>query len=355
MTGFMHTQTPTQSPSSLLASNSFARRGTFIALVVLVWAVIYVGSLFQPPLMDDADTVHAEAAREMVETGDWVTLKINGGLRYLEKAPLMYWLVAASYKIFGVHDWSTRLPIALGMLAVLLVVYRIGRRFYSDEGGLYAALALGTGFGSFIYTRFMIPEMLVALWLAMGFDFFLASLEQSERDEQPSLLVCWGLAATMALNVLTKGLIGLVFPVGTIFIYLLLTKNLRHLLRLRLLSSFLVFLAIAAPWHLLAGLRNPAQGQAQGFFWFYFVNEHFLRYLKKRYPADYDTVPLWLFWGLMLVWLMPWTAFIVQALRQVPLKISALRNNLSAQQRATLIFFLWPALILLFFSFSSRQ
>ena len=193
--------------------------------------------------MDDADTVHAEAAREMVEHNDWVTLKINDGFRYLEKAPLMYWCVAASYKIFGVHDWSARLPIALGMLALLLVVYRIGRRFYGDEGGLYAALALGTGFGPFIYTRFMIPEMLVALWLALGFDFFLTSLEQSERGEQPSVWVCWGLAATMALNVLTKGLIGLVFPIGTIFIYLLLTKNLRHLLRLRLFSSFLVFLA----------------------------------------------------------------------------------------------------------------
>jgi 4-amino-4-deoxy-L-arabinose transferase-like glycosyltransferase len=351
----MQIQTSTPPSTSLPAFNPFARRWTFVALIMLVWAVIYMSSLFQPPLMDDADTVHAEAAREMVETGDWVTLKINGGFRYLEKAPLMYWLVAASYKVFGVHDWSTRLPIALGMLALLLVVYRIGRRFYSDEGGLYAALTLGTGFGPFIYTRFMIPEMLVALWLAMGFDFFLTSLEQSERGEQPSLLVCWGLAATMALNVLTKGLIGLVFPIGTIFIYLLLTKNLRHLLRLRLFSSFLVFLLVAAPWHLLAGFRNPAQGEARGFFWFYFVNEHFLRFLKKRFPADYDTVPLWLFWGLMLVWLMPWTAFLVQAVRQVPAKLSAFHAGLSPQQRAMLIFALWPLMILLFFSFSSRQ
>src|SRR5690348_4104946 len=124
----MHTQISTQSPSSLLTAHSSRRRGLFIALLVLVWAVIYLGSLFQLPLLDDADTVHAEAAREMVEAGDWVTLKINGGFRYLEKAPLMYWLVAASYKVFGVHDWSTRLPIALGMLALLLVVYRIGRR-----------------------------------------------------------------------------------------------------------------------------------------------------------------------------------------------------------------------------------
>jgi hypothetical protein len=193
----------------------------------------------------------------------------------------------------------------------------------------------------------------------------------------------------MALNVLTKGLIGLVFPIGTIFIYLLLTKNLRHLLRLRLFSSFLVFLLVAAPWHLLAGFRNPAQGEARGFFWFYFVNEHFLRFLKKRYPADYDTVPLWLFWGLMLVWLMPWTAFIVQAVRRVKLGRvfealwgldSSLRDerlpggprfaseSLDAdtrsglvlklthyEQRAMLIFALWPMMILLFFSFSSRQ
>jgi 4-amino-4-deoxy-L-arabinose transferase-like glycosyltransferase len=356
MNAFMHTQISTQSSSGLLVSSFSARRNrVFIALIVLVWAVVYISTIFHPPLMDDADTVHAEAAREMAQSGDWVTLHINDGFRYLEKAPLIYWLVATSYKVFGVHDWSTRLPIALGMLALLLVVYRMGRRFYSDEGGLYAALALGTGFGPFIYTRFLIPEMLVALWLAIGFDFFLTSLEQSERDEQPSILICWGLAATVALNVLTKGLIGLVFPVGTIVLYLLLTKNLRHLLKLRLFSSFLVFLLIAAPWHVLAGLRNPAQGEAKGFFWFYFVNEHFLRYLKKRYPADYDTVPLWLFWGLMLVWLMPWTAFIVQALRQVPAKLAALRDNMSAQQRATLVFFLWPLLILLFFSFSSRQ
>src|SRR5579859_1078877 len=211
----MHTQISTQSPSSLLSPQSAARRPrTFLVLIVLVWALIYIGSLFQPPLMDDADTVHAEAAREMVETGDWVTLKINDGFRYLEKAPLMYWLVAASYKVFGVHDWSARLPIALGVLALLLVVYRLGRRVYGEEGGLYSALALATGFGPFIFTRILIPDMAVGLWLALGFDFFLTTLEQ----EKPSRWLCWGIAAAMALNVLTKGLIGLVFPIGTILV-----------------------------------------------------------------------------------------------------------------------------------------
>src|SRR5215471_11937238 len=291
---------PTQTssfPETLETSRPSSRRNLFVFLIVLVWAIVYLGTLVHPTLQDDADTVHAEAAREMAQSGDWVTLRINGGdgatgFRYLEKAPLMYWAVAASFKAFDVHEWSARLPLMLGVLALLLVVYRLGRRVYGDHGGLYSALGLATGFGPFIFTRILIPDMAVALWLALGFDFLLTILEQADAGQKPSLWLCWGIAATMALNVLTKGLIGLVFPVGTIVLFLLLTGRLRHLLKMHLLTSFLVFLAIAAPWHLLAGFRNPAQGQARGFFWFYFVNEHFLRYLKKRYPADYDTVPL---------------------------------------------------------------
>jgi 4-amino-4-deoxy-L-arabinose transferase-like glycosyltransferase len=347
----MSTQTLTGIISNPSSTSSSGRRKALIFVLILVWAVIYVGSMFQPPLLDDADTVHAEAAKEMLMRHDWVTLHINEGFRYLEKAPFIYWAAAISFKLFGVHDWSARLPVTLAVLALLLIVFRLGRRFYEDEGGFYAALALATGFGPFVFSRFLIPDLAVGLWLALGFDFFLTSLEQ----EKPSRWVCWGLAATMALNVLTKGLIGLVFPIGTIFIFLLLTGNLRHLLRLRLISGFLLFLVIAAPWHLLAGFRNPAQGQARGFFWFYFINEHFLRYVKKRYPADYDTVPLWLFWGLMLVWLMPWTAFIVQAVRQIPWRLREWRAGLTNRQRGTLLFALWAGVILAFFSFSSRQ
>lgn len=348
----MSTQTLPRTASQVEYSSSGAeRRAAFLLIIVLAWAVIYIGSIFHPPLMDDADSVHAEAAREMLAHDDWVTLRINQGFRYMEKAPLMYWAVGTSFDIFGVHDWSARLPIALGVLALLLVVYRLGRRVYGEEGGFYSALVLATGFGPFIFTRILIPDMAVGLWLALGLDFFLTSLEQ----EKPSRWVCWELAATMALNVLTKGLIGLIFPIGTILIFLLLTGNLRHLLKLRLVSSFLVFLLIAAPWHLLASFYNPAQGQVRGFFWFYFINEQFLRYINKRFPYDYDTVPLWLFWGLMLIWLMPWTAFIVPALRQIPIRIKEWRSQMTARQRGTLLFALWAGIVLLFFSFSSRQ
>ena len=196
--------------------------------------------------------------------------------------------MAASYRIFGIGNWSTRLPLVLGVLALVLATYRLGRYVYGEAGGLYAGIALVTSLGLYIFTRFLIPEVLVALWLTLGYYFFLQSLE----EERPSRLVCWGFAATCALNVLTKGLIGLVFPAGAIGLYLLLTGNLRRLLKLRVVSSTLVFLAIAAPWHILAALRNPPQGQARGFLWFYFINEHVMRFLGKRVPPGYDTVPL---------------------------------------------------------------
>jgi 4-amino-4-deoxy-L-arabinose transferase-like glycosyltransferase len=307
-------------------------------------------------LLDDADTVHAEAAREMLVRHDWVTLYANG-IRYLEKAPLMYWGVASSFSLFGVHGWSARLPLILGVLALLAAAYWLGRRVYGEQGGFYAALVLATSVGPYLYTRFLIPDILVGLWLTLGFGFFLQTLE----EERPSRTACWGLAATIALDVLTKGLIGLVFPAAIIGLYLLLTGNLRHILRMRLISSLAVLLAVGAPWHILAALRNPDQGSTRGFLWFYFVNEHFLRYLNKRVPRDYDTVPLLLFWILTVVWLVPWAAFLPESLKQVPLRWRQLRSlnrresGDPAQARANLLFFIWGLVIIAFFSFSTRQ
>ncbi len=242
-------------PFLLPVSRTQRVRYVSLGVIVLLWAAIYLSSIFSPALLDDVDTIHAEAAREMVERGDWVTLYTDG-IRYLEKAPLMYWSVAASYELFGVKEWSTRLPLMLGVLALLLVTYEIGRRAYGERAGLYSSVVLATCLGPYIFTRFQIPDIIVGLWLVLSAFFFLLSLEQ----EQPSRWVCWGFAATCALNVLTKSLIGLVFPLGAVFLYLLATGNLRHILKLRLVSSTFVFLAIAAPWHIWAALRNPAQG-----------------------------------------------------------------------------------------------
>ena len=316
-----------------------------------LWVLIYVVGLSTPALLDDADTVHAEAAREMVLSHDWVTLKIDNGIRYLEKAPLMYWSVATSYKLFGISEWSTRLPLMLFVLATILATYGVGRWVYRPLGGFNSGLVMATAIGPYLFTRFLIPDVLVGFWLTLTFWLFLKSLEESP----PSRWTCWGLAAVCACNVLTKGLIGLVFPAGAIGLFLLITSNLKHLLKLRPISSVFVFFAIAAPWHVLAAIRNPAQGQVRGFLWFYFVNEHFLRFLNKRVPRDYDTVPLLVFWALLIVWLIPWSAFVPQALLEVPYRWREIRGQLSRRQRANLLFILWSLVIVGFFSFSTRQ
>jgi len=344
-----HRTAPVLPKTHLDSSAALSSRFSVLMLVGL-WVVIYAGTMFTPPLLDDVDSLHAEAAREMLLRHDWVTLYTNG-VRYLEKAPLMYWGLAASYELFGISDWSSRLPLMLSMLALVLATYGLGRYALGERAGFYAGLALVTSIGPYIFTRFLIPDVAVGLWLVLGYCLFLRSL----REPAPSRSTCWGFAAVCALNVLTKGLIGLVFPAGTILLYLVLTRNLRHVLKLRLFSSSLVFLVLAAPWHILAALRNPPVGQARGFLWFYFVNEHVMRFLGKRVPPGYDTVPLFLFWALLFVWLVPWVVFLPQALKDVPWRPRILRMALDYAEQARLLCFLWAFVILMFFSFSTRQ
>ncbi len=321
-----------------------------LAILFVLWVVVYVPGLFQPPLFDDADAAHAEAAREMLTRHDWVTLH-QDGIRYLEKAPLPYWAMAVSFRLFGVTEWTARLTQGLSVLVLLLVLFQMGRKFLSPQGGFWSAVVAVTCFGPYLFTRILIPDLMVGLWLALGLYFFLLGWQ----SQQPSQLACWGLAVSVALNVLTKSVIGLVFPCAIIFLFLVVMGDLQHLRKMRLLSSIVVFLTIAAPWHILAALNNPAAGQSKGFLWFYFVNEQFLRYLGKRYPMDYGKVPLLLFWGLLIVWLLPWSAYLPQAFKQVKFRLRGIDDRRNVSQAAALLFFIWAAVILVFFSFSTRQ
>jgi 4-amino-4-deoxy-L-arabinose transferase-like glycosyltransferase len=326
------------------------RASTAFSILFLLWMAIFGPGLFRPSLFDDADSAHAEAAREILLRHDWVTLHENG-IRYLEKAPLPYWGMAAAFRLFGFTEFSARLPLALSVLLLLFLIYQFGRKFLSAEAGFWAAVVFVTSFGPYLFTRILIPDVAVGLWIALTLYFFFSGWQQSN----PSRLSCWAVAATVALNVLTKGLIGLVFPGAIIFVFLLLARDLRHLLKMRLVSSSFVFLAIAVPWHILAARYNPPQGAAKGFLWFYFVNEHFLRYIGKRYPVDYGTVPLLLFWGLLLIWFMPWSAFFPQALAQIRMRLPRVSGARQSPEAVSLLLFCWASVILLFFSFSTRQ
>ena len=265
-----------------------------------LWLLLFGTALFSPPLLDDADATHANAARHMALTGDWVTLHVNG-IRYLEKAPLPYWLVALSFRLFGFNTFAAHLPQALAVLLLAVLGQRWATGAYGARAGLYTGMATITAAGVFLFTRIFIPEVLLSLLLCASLYFLLEALDKL------SARAAYAMWTALAFAVLTKGLVALVFFFGAAGLYLIASGDLRRWRALRPFTGSILFLAIAAPWHIMAGLRNTGGANGHGFFWFYFVNEHVLRFLGKRQPMDYNKLPGYLFWSLHLVWLFPWS------------------------------------------------
>ena len=273
--------------------------------------------------MDDVDAVQAQIARNMLQSGDWVTARLDG-VAYLEKAPLIYWMMAGSYRVFGVHDWAARLPLALTAVLLCWVTYRFARWAFGTETGIFAGIALATCVGLFLFTRILIPDAMLTLAITGAIWAWLRLLEeppeQGHRFRWPLIL-----GACLGIGLLLKGLIAVVFPLLAGLTYMGATRQLfsaRSWRRLHLGLAAGVALLIAVPWHVLAILRNPpyfvfsmhsGPGEYKGFFWFYFFNEHLLRFLNLRYPRDYNTVPRVWFWLFNLAWLFPWSTYLLAA------------------------------------------
>ena len=149
-------------------------------LVCLFAAAIYLVACISPPaLMDDVDAVQAQIARNMLESGDWVTAHLNG-VAYLEKSPLVYWMMAVSFAIFGVHDWAARLPIAMSVVALAWLTNRIGRWAFDAQTGFNAGLSIATCIGVFLFTRILIPDVILTLTIALALWAFLRALDDNE-------------------------------------------------------------------------------------------------------------------------------------------------------------------------------
>ncbi len=326
-------------------------------LVPLIAAAIYLGCIISPPsLMDDVDAVQAQIARNMLTSGDWVTARLDGVV-YLEKAPFVYWSMAAAYTIFGAHDWVARIPIALAAIALACLTAAFGTWAFGKLAGFYAGLCMATCIGLFLFTRVLIPDVMLTFTVCLSMWAFLRALEENEPHPR---LWAFVLAASLGLGLLLKSLIGIVFPLAAGGIYLCLMHQFfsaRTWKRLRPFSGLLIVLIIAAPWHILATLRNPpyfaftlhsGPGQYHGFFWFFFINEQLLRFLNLRYPRDYNTVPRLYFWLLHLVWLFPWSVYFPAIA-----KLSFKPTDRAGQTR--LLALCLAAFVLIFFTFSTTQ
>ena len=280
---------------------------------------------------------YAEMAREMFASGDWITTRLNG-IKYFEKPPLQTWMNALTFAAFGFGDWQARLWTGLcGILGVFMTGYA-GRKVFGTRVGLYAGLVLASSL----------------FWLASGqinsldmglsgmMTVTLASLLIAQRDEATTserrnwMLLCW---AGMALAVLAKGLIGLVLPGSVLILYSLVARDWRIWSRLHLAKGMLVFFAIAAPWFMLVAMRNPEQP------YFFFVHEHFQRFLMKGHKRE----GAWYYFVLLLIpGIMPWLGVLPQSL-------AAACKRQAGTFQPRLMLLIWAVFIFLFFSYSTSK
>src|SRR3954447_20789968 len=240
---------------NLLSANPEAPRAAIdrwlLPGVALVAAAIYLGCIISPPsLLDDVDAVQAQISRNMLASGDWVSARLDGVL-YLEKAPLIYWLIACSYKVFGAYDWAARIPVALACVALGWLTAAFGVWAFGRRAGLYAGLCVSTSIGLFLFTRILIPDVMITFTIGLSMWGFLRAIDPEEARPR---LWAFLMAASMGVGLLLKSLIGIVFPIGAGLLYLALTRQLLSRTiwaRLRPFSGILIILAIAAPWHIL--------------------------------------------------------------------------------------------------------
>src|SRR6266704_1274453 len=339
--------------ANLLTSKSWL----LYLIVALVAGAIYLGCAVSPPLlMDDVDASVTQISKNMLKSGDWVTPRING-VAFLEKPAMFYWPMTLSFNIFGVHDWAARIPFALSAIGLACLTCAFGVWAFGQRAGLYAGLCTATCVGLFLFTRIVIPDVTLTLVIALAMWAFLRALDEEESHPRFWAFV---LAASLGTGVLLTSLIGVVFPVATAVIYLLLTRqffSVRTWQTLRPISGFFVALLIAAPWHVLATLRNPpyfslslhgGPGEYHGFLWFYLINEQVLRFLNLRYPRDYNTVPRLWFWLFHFLWLFPWSVYF-PAIARLSFK------PVDRAGRVRLLAICWIGFILVFFTLSTTQ
>ena len=285
---------------------------------------------------------YVEIPREMVTTGDYVTPRLNG-VKYFEKPPLFYWLEAGAIHLFGLREWAMRLVPALSALLGCLAVYAAGRRLFCRRAGLLAAAILATTPLWYFLGNAITLDMTVSALLTVALLCFLVAMRDPDVPDAPfrrNLL--WTFYATLALATLAKGLIGIVIPGMVIVVWMVLLGDWDLPRRIRLGSGTVIFLLIAVPWHVLVARANPE------FLWFYFIHEHVLRYMTKIHER-YE--PPWFFVPVLLGGMIPWTAFLVQAVRDA-LPAGWRRRR---EARETLFLLLWAGLVFVFFSLSSSK
>lgn len=310
-----------------------------ILLVTLVAAVLFGVLLGTRALGAPDEARYSEIPREMVATGHYITPRLDGVI-YFEKPPLFYWLQTFSIRLLGLNQWSLRFWTAFFAVLGCVAVYVMGRSLYGRRSGLLSAMVLGTSFLYFGMGHVITLDMAVSVLLSLSlFAFILANREPMGSTRR---LGMWAAFVLAALATLTKGLIGIVFPMMAIGLWIIALWDWPVLKRMYLPTSFALFFLVAAPWHILVQLKHPT------FLHYYFVRQHFERYLTH---VAHRYQPFWYFLPILLLGILPWSAFVVQAAR---FNLAFAWRDRAAHSD-TLLLVIWVVSIFAFFSVSDSK
>jgi 4-amino-4-deoxy-L-arabinose transferase-like glycosyltransferase len=303
--------------------------------------MLYFGGLGAIPYFEPDEGRYTEIPREMLALKDFVLPRLNGVL-YFEKPPLYYWLNALSQAVFGISEFSSRFWSAmLGMLGLIPTFY-LGTKARNRPAGVLAAIILGTSPLYLALAHLTIIDMTLTFFFTVTLSCFYLASEEKSPPKVPWLW--YGMFAAAACTVLAKGLIGMALPEPS-YSRMLLGTRWQVLKRVPWLSGTALFLAIAAPWHVLAALRNP------DFLQFYFVREHFLRYLTTLHAR---TEPWWFFIPVVIWALLPWIALLPSSLGDLGGRSEhGRRRFISASPE--LFLWLWAGIVIVFFSLSHSK
>ena len=275
-----------------------------ILLLLMIYSLIWFGTLNYRHLIPSDEGRYAEMAREMLVTGDWVTPRYNG-YKYFEKPPLQVWATAAIFQVFGIGDWQARLWTALTGFLTILAIGFTGTRIYNARAGWLAAVVLASSPMWVISGHFNSLDMgLSAFLVAALCSLLLAQTSHNKSSCRNWMWACW---VFMALATLSKGVIGAAIPAMVFVAYSISTWDWKIWTRLRLFSGTIVFLLITAPWFILVAQRNPE------FLEFFFIHEHLQRFTQDAHSR---TGPIYYFVPLLLIGIIPWVLQIPGALVQ---------------------------------------
>lgn len=321
---------------------------SFVWTLLIFFLLVWFYMLGARTLVPTDEGRYAEMAREMVASHDWITTRLNG-IKYFEKPPLQTWMNAITFELFGLGEWQARLWTGLcGLLGIGAVAYT-GRHVFNGRIGFYAAVVLGSSF----YWAGMGHINSLDMGLSAMMTLSLCSLLLAQRHEASAkaqrnwMLLCW---ITMALAVLSKGLIGVVLPGAVLVLYTLFSRDWGIWRRLHLIKGLLVFFAVATPWFLLVAERNHE------FLEFFFIHEHFQRFTSKIHSR---AGPWYYFIPLMLLGILPWLGVMFQSLfNGVRSQASEAHNRTGVshgQFKPALMLLVWSVFIFFFFSISGSK